>query len=252
MLGTSLDLATLAIVFLGALIAGFTTGFAGFGAGLVASGLWFHALPATMVPPLVALASVAGQLVGLVTVRKSFNWVHVLPYLIGGAIGVPLGVAALTAVSPLVLKTAAGGFLIVYSLYQLIGRRPPEIGDRGGKAADGVVGLGGGFLGGFAGLSGPLPLIWLQLRGGTTDSQRAIYQPFNLIVLALASIGMAIGGQLTAAALWISVLCLPATIVGAWLGIQLYGSVSARTFQRLVLGLLLASGCILIAQALGA
>ncbi len=252
MLGTSLDLATLAIVFLGALIAGFTTGFAGFGTGLVASGLWFHALPATMVPPLVALASVAGQLVGLVTVRKSFNWVHVLPYLIGGAIGVPLGVAALTAVSPFLLKISAGAFLIVYSLYQLIGRRPRAIGDWGGKAADGVVGLGGGFLGGFAGLSGPLPLIWLQLRGGTTDSQRAIYQPFNLIVLALASIGMAIGGQLTVAALWISVLCLPATFVGAWLGIRLYGSVSAQTFQRLVLGLLLTSGCILIAQALGA
>ena len=33
------------IVLLGALLAGFTTGFAGFGTGLVASGLWFHALP---------------------------------------------------------------------------------------------------------------------------------------------------------------------------------------------------------------
>ena len=74
MLGTSLDVQTLAIVVIGALVAGFTTGFAGFGTGLVASGLWFHALPAAMVPPLVALASVAAQLVGLVTVRKSFAY----------------------------------------------------------------------------------------------------------------------------------------------------------------------------------
>ena len=38
-----------------------------------------------------------------------------------------------------------------------------------------------GFTTGFAGfgLSGPLPLIWLQLRGETSDRQRAIYQPFN-------------------------------------------------------------------------
>ena len=114
MLGTSLDLATLFIVFGGALVAGFTTGFAGFGTGLVASGLWFHALPAPMVPPLVALASVAGQVVGVVMVRKSVDWTRAMPYLLGGAIGIPLGVVALTAVSPFWLKTSAGAFLIVY------------------------------------------------------------------------------------------------------------------------------------------
>ncbi len=251
MLGTSLDLATLAIVFVGALIAGFTTGFAGFGTGVVASGLWFHALPATMVPPLVALASVAGQTVGLVTVRKSFDWRRALPFLLGGALGIPLGVAALAAVSPFWLKTSAGAFLTAYSLYQLLVRRRRGIGDWGGKLADGMVGVGGGFLGGFAGLSGPLPLIWLQLRGGPNDGQRAIYQPFNLIVLALASVGMAAGGQLTLPVLWIALVCLPATVGGAWLGVRFYGGVSPQTFQRLVLCLLLASGCILIAQALG-
>jgi len=251
MLGTSLDLATLAIVFAGALIAGFTTGFAGFGTGLVASGLWFLALPAAMVPPLVALASVAGQLVGFARVRKSFDWSRTLPYLVGGAIGIPLGVAALAAVSPFWLKTSAGAFLVVYSLYQLMVRRRREIGAWGGKVADGIVGIGGGFLGGFAGLSGPLPLIWLQLRGGASEAQRATYQPFNLIVLALACVGMAIGGQLTVPVLWIALICLPATLAGAWLGARLYGGVSAQTFQRLVLCLLLGSGCILIAQALG-
>jgi uncharacterized membrane protein YfcA len=249
MLGTSLDLATLFIVFGGALVAGFTTGFAGFGTGLVASGLWFHALPPTMVPPLVALASVAGQVVGIVMVRKSVDWTRAMPYLLGGAIGIPLGVAALTAVSPFWLKTSAGGFLIVYSLYQLFGGRRREIGAWGGKVADGVVGAGGGFLGGFAGLSAPLPVIWLQLRGGGSEGQRAVYQPFNLVVLTLASLGMAVGGQLTVPVLWIALLCLPVTLGGAWIGARLYGVVSARTFQRLVLSLLLASGCILIGQA---
>src|SRR5215468_6070070 len=72
MLGTSLDLPTLTIVVTGAVVAGFITGLAGFGTALVASGLWLHALPATMVPPLVALSSVAAQIVGLITVRKAF------------------------------------------------------------------------------------------------------------------------------------------------------------------------------------
>ena len=252
MLGTSLDLATLVIVFVGAVVAGFTTGFAGFGTGLVASGLWFHALPAAMVPPLVALASVAGQVVGFVTVRNAFDWKRLTPFLLGGVVGIPLGVVALADVSPFWLKTSAGAFLVLYSTYLLLVRRRREIGAWGGKVADGVVGVGGGFLGGFAGLSAPLPVLWLQLRGGPTDGQRAIYQPFNLIVLALASAGMAIDGQITADVMWIALFCLPATLAAAWIGGRLYGAVSPRTFQRLVLVLLLASGAILIAQAFGA
>jgi len=72
MLGTSLDLPAITIVVVGAVIGGFVTGLAGFGTALVALGLWLHALPATMVPPLVALSSVAAHIVGLITVRKAF------------------------------------------------------------------------------------------------------------------------------------------------------------------------------------
>ena len=252
MLGTSLDVQTLAIVVIGALVAGFTTGFAGFGTGLVASGLWFHALPAAMVPPLVALASVAAQLVGLVTVRKAFDWPRAMPYLVGGVIGVPLGVAALSAASPFLLRTCVGAFLLAYAAYQLLQRRGHEIGSWGGRPADGLVGIGGGFLGGFAGLSGPLPLVWLQLRGGDSDRQRATYQPFNVIVLGLASLGMWVSGQMTPRVLWIALVCLPATLIGAWIGARVYLGLSPQTFQRVVLCLLLASGAILIVQAIAA
>ncbi|MGD9670412.1 MAG: sulfite exporter TauE/SafE family protein [Hyphomicrobiaceae bacterium] len=249
MLETTSNTAALAMVILGALVAGFTTGFAGFGTGLVASGLWFHALPAPMVPPLVALASVTAQVVGLIAVRKAFNWPRAMPFLLGGLIGVPIGIAALAAASPFILRTSMGAFLVTYAFYQLARRNRREIGSWGGKSADSLIGVGGGFLGGFAGLSGPLPLIWLQLRGGESADQRAIYQPFNLIVLTLASIGMGISGQITANLLGIAMFCLPMTLVGAWMGARTYALVSPRTFQRVVLCLLLVSGCILIAQA---
>lgn len=244
------DAPTLLIVLSGAFVAGFTTGFAGFGTGLVASGLWFHALPAAMVPPLVALASVAAQLVGLIAVRKAFDWRRTAPFLLGGAIGVPVGVAALSTASPDVLRTSVGIFLFGYALLQLGGTGRVEIGNRGGRKADCAVGLGGGFLGGFAGLSGPLPLVWLQLRGGPRDRQRAAYQPFNLIVLALASLGMAASGQMGPDVLLIAGLCLPATLAGAWIGARVYIGVSEETFRKAVLTLLLGSGAVLIAQTI--
>ena len=250
MLPLPLDSTSLAIVILGAFVAGFTTGFAGFGTGLVASGLWYHALPAAMVPPLVALASVAAQVVGLVAVRKAFAWQRARPYLIGGAIGVPLGVLALTVAAPNVIRTSIGAFLIGYAAYQLAHRRRPPIGDWGGKPADTLIGVGGGFLGGFAGLSGPLPLIWLQLRGGDSERQRATYQPFNIVVLSLAALAMVLAGQITVPVLWMTLLCLPATLLGAWIGARAYVGISEHSFQRIVLALLLVSGAILLGQAL--
>lgn len=245
------DTPTILTILLGALLAGFTTGFAGFGTGLVSSGLWFHALPAAMVPPLVALASVAGQLVGAVMGRKDFTLRRAGPLLAGGVIGVPFGVAALSIVSPAVLRISVGLFLIAYSLFQFSGWRSLRVGDWGGRTADGIAGLGGGFLGGFAGLSAPLPVMWLQLRGGPAGEQRAAYQPFNLVILALASLGMAAAGQMDSQLLPVAALCLPVTLAGAWLGAKAYSRVSEDIFRRTVLALLFASGLILIAQAIG-
>jgi uncharacterized protein len=239
----------LALVLLGALIAGFTTGFAGFGTGLVASGLWFHALPAPMVPPLVALASVAAQSVGLVTVRKAFDWRRAAPFLVGGVVGVPLGVGALKLASPELLRLSVGCFLVAYAVFHLAGVARRRIGTWGGRGADGAIGVGGGFLGGFAGLSGPLPLVWLQLRGGSSAEQRATYQPFNMVVLGLASVGMGLSGQIDGAVLRIAALCLPATVLGAWIGARLYTGVGEATFRRVVLVLLLCSGAILVGQS---
>lgn len=244
------DPAALAFVLGGALVAGFTTGFAGFGTGLVASGLWFHALPAPMVPPLVALASVAAQLVGLVAVRRSFEWARAAPFLAGGVVGVPFGVLALTVASPTVLKLSVGLFLAFYAAAQLAGLAQSRIGDWGGKRADGAVGVAGGFLGGFTGLSGALPLVWLQMRGGPSAGQRATYQPFNLIVLALASLAMFASGAADGRVALIAALCLPATLGGAWIGVRLYKAVDETLFRHVVLVLLLTSGLLLIGQHL--
>ncbi|MHA1529741.1 MAG: sulfite exporter TauE/SafE family protein [Alphaproteobacteria bacterium] len=244
------DSASLAFVLLGALAAGFTTGFAGFGTGLVASGLWFHALPAPLVPPLVALAAVVAQLVGLATVRHAFEWNRAAPFLLGGVLGVPVGVAVLSLSSPDTLRLSVGLFLAGYAGFQLFGLARRGIGDWGGRSADSMIGVAGGFLGGFAGLSGALPLVWLQMRGGPSARQRATYQPFNLIVLGLASLGMALSGALDARVLTISALCLPVTVAGAWLGARVYTGVSETAFRRIVLVLLLVSGAILVTQGI--
>jgi len=250
MLAALPDSFTLSFLLFGALAAGFVTGFAGFGTGLVASGFWFHVLPPVVVPPLVVMASVTGQLVGLLGLRPRFDWRRAAPYLIGGALGVPPGVLALTLTSPETLRFSAGVFLICYALSQLCGLTRLSIGAWGGRPSDAAIGLGGGVLGGFAGLSGPLPLIWLQLRGGPSIDQRAVYQPFNLIVLALAGVAMASAGRVDGPVLQSLLLAVPGTALGAWIGARLYRRASETTFRRVVLALLLVSGILLVLEGL--
>ncbi len=243
------DAWVLAFLLLGALAAGFISGFAGFGTALVASGFWFHALPPETVPPLVVLAGLFGQLVGFLAVRHSFDWGHALPFLLPGAAGVPLGIAALSVASPAALRLTVGLFLVAYAAFHLLGHTRRSIGGWGGRPADGAVGFVSGVLGGFAGLSGALPLVWLQMRGGPSAGQRAVYQPFNLVVLGLAAAGMAVSGALDARVLTLAGLCLPVTLGAAWLGTRAYAFVGETGFRRAVLVLLLVSGTALIAQA---
>ena len=243
------DFPHLLMMLAGALVAGFTTGFAGFGTGLVASGLWFHALPAALVPPLVVLASVAAQLMSLFFMRRAFNWRRVSPFLAGGVFGVPLGVTALSLASPGLVRTSVGIFLIAYGVYQLMG-----LGKRTRltqhRTVDAAVGTVGGFLGGFAGLSGPVPLIWLQLQGGPVEMQRAVYQPFNLLILTLSGATMLLAGRINAQVLSIALLCLPLTLLGAGIGVRVYRAFSETVFKKAVLILLLVSGGIIVVQAI--
>ena len=50
---------------------------------------------------------------------------------------------------------------------------------------DMLTGFAGGVLGSTAGLSGALPTIWSSLHGWNKYEQRALLQPFNVIILGI-------------------------------------------------------------------
>jgi len=226
---------------LGALLAGFVTGLAGFGTGLVALGFWLHVIDPHLAAPLVVICSVVAQTQSFVTVRRSLHLPRLWPFILGGLLGVPLGVLILAHLEAAALRAALGVFLVFYAGYMLLARNPP-VTQWGGRAADGVVGFGGGILGGTAGLSGPLPTIWCGLRGWTKDEQRAVFQPFNLAVLLWALAAYALDGVLTREVGVLTLVCLPGTLLGAWLGVRSYGRIDDRQFRAIVLWLLLGSG----------
>jgi uncharacterized membrane protein YfcA len=105
-------------------------------------------------------------------------------------------------------------------------------------------------MGGMASLSGPAPTIWIQLRGWNKDEQRGVNQPFNMAVLATALVSALVAGFLDRTFFVWAALCVPTTLVGAHLGLILYGRVNDAQFRKIVLVMLSLSGVTLIVSAL--
>jgi uncharacterized membrane protein YfcA len=237
--------AAMIIVTAGALAAGFVSGLAGFGTGLVALGIWLHAIPPAPAATLVVICSVVAQAQTIPVVRHAIDLRQSWPMLVTGVLGVPLGVALLHHVNPAAFRCGVGVLLLVFSSIMLAG------GGRitsqwGGRGADAGVGLAGGVLGGLAGLSGVLPTLWASLRGWSKDKRRGVFQSYNLTVLTAALAVHAADGLITRQVGWLLLWALPGTMSGAWAGAHAYRRLSDRRFHQLVLALLGLSGVTLV------
>jgi hypothetical protein len=242
-------LGDIAIVVAGALVAGFVNGLSGTGYALLALGFWLQAMSPITAAPLVALCSVGGHVQSLPAIWHGVRWPRLWPFLGAGLLGVPIGTMLLEHMRVQPLKLGVGLLLIGYSSWMGLVRRPPIV-TGGGRVADSAVGFAGGVMGGMASVSGPALTIWVQLRGWNKGEQRGVNQPFNMAVLAMALVSSAIAGFLDRTFLIWAVITLPTTLIGARLGLSLYGRINDVQFRRIVLVLLGLSGATLIASSL--
>jgi uncharacterized membrane protein YfcA len=237
--------ATIIIVAAGALLGGFVSGLAGFGTGLVALGIWLHAVSPAQAASLVIICSVVAQMQTIPAIWHAIDFRRIWPMLAAGVLGVPLGVKLLDYINPGSFRLGIGLLLIIFSATMLIGRTGLKI-HWGGRTADAAIGLGGGILGGLAGLSGPLPTMWATLRGWSKDQRRGVFQAYNLTVLTVALLTHVAEGRITRDVGWLLLAALPGTLSGAWLGAHAYRRLSDHHFHQVVLGLLGVSGITLI------
>jgi uncharacterized protein len=233
--------ATYALLFLGALAGGFVSGLAGFGTALMALGIWLYVLPPSMAVPLVLVCSVIAQTSTLPSIWKTLDFRLIGPFLVGGLAGVPLGTLLIAHADPDVFKLTIGVFLLMFPVALYFQRAPMAI-RFGGKWADGAIGFAGGILGGLAGLSGPLPILWASIRGWGKEERRGIFQIFNWTVLAAALCIQIASGLVKPELIWLVLCAFPGTLAGAWLGTRIYHALSDRNFADVVLALLFLSG----------
>jgi uncharacterized membrane protein YfcA len=239
-----MDGVVLGLFLLAAFVGGFASGLAGFAMGFVVSGIWLQILTPVETTALIVGYGLLTQGYGVWKLRQALKWQQIAPFIIGGAVGVPIGTSLLTYLEPSYLRSGVGVLLVLYGIYGLA--QPALKPVKATAHADAGVGFANGVLAGLTGLPGFIITIWCQLRGWSKDFQRAVFQPVMLAAIVMNVISLASVGALTARILQLYVLGLPAMVAGLWVGFRLYGKLNDAAFRKVILVLLLIAGMGLI------
>lgn len=230
-----------AAVFSGA----FVSGLAGFAFSAVAGAILLHMLQPLEAVPLMMACSVGVQATNLWALRHSIRWKDSVVLIVGGLLGAPLALWLLHNADARLFQQMFGTTIAIYSAYMLF---KPALGcprpmSRNRMA---IVGFGGGLIGGLTAMPGALPTIWCEMHGLPKNDQRGLVQPF-IAAMQIASLSMMLARQELSSKVIVDLaMSLPALLAGTALGVLAFRRVHDALFRKIILGILLVSGLLLV------
>lgn len=220
----------------------------GFGEALVAVPLLAFVMPLQVATPLAVLLSIT---IALIVVIQDWKRIHVRSavwLIASSAVGIPLGVWILSSSHQRTVKCGLGALILLFSLYSLLGRRPPQLHtDR--RAWLLGCGLIAGVLGGAYGMNGPPLVIYGSMRGWSAQHFRATLQAYFLPASLLGMLGYWLSGMWVPAVTHDFLFSLPVVIPAVFLGRAINHRFSDAGFLRYVYGGLAATGLLLLVRA---
>jgi len=193
------------------------------------------------------VCSTAIQLYAVCRIRHAIRWSALWPMVAAGVLMVPVGVWLLLHVDAASYGVGLGVFLSAYGLFAVFRRK--ELVVAGGPWRDAGAGALSGLAGGLAGLSGSFVTIWCSMRGWGKDAQRAVYQPFILVmqIWTLACLRCLAVGHTPP---FEDVRFVPFALLAGIAGFAMYERLTQAQFRAVVSALLMLSGLGLVARAL--
>lgn len=239
----------LPLIALGGLIGGFVNGLAGFGTALFALGIWLSVLPPEQAVALSVVVSATVGLQGLWLVRREISAQRrrLARFLLPALVGLPAGFYALGLIRPDGLKLLISVILLTYGLFFLLRGTLPQM-TRPTPVLDRVVGLISGVLGGLAGMSGALLVIWCALRPWPKAETRAVLQPFNVATLLVMACVFATRGTYTMELLPKLATALLCSLAAAQAGIFAFRRLGDQQFRWIIVAMMTLSGAVLLVR----
>lgn len=217
------------------LAAAFVRGYSGFGFALIGvAGISLVVAPSVAVP-VVLILEVAASLLLLPPVWREIRWRPVLLLLAGAVVLTPVGALFLVRAPADVARIALA---VVIAAAALLLLRAPRAQRSPGPAGSVAVGGIAGLLNGAFGTSGP-PIV-LFFVGSETEAavSRASMMACFLVLDAVAVASFAVGGLIDRASLVTVLWCVPALVLGSWLGHRAFHGSDPTRFRTRVLWLL--------------
>lgn len=239
------------ILAFGAAVAGLVQGISGFAFAMVAMAIWVWGVDPKLAAVMAVFGGLTGQIISVIRVRRGFHLELLWPFVLGSAIGIPIGTWLLPLLDPNRFKLVLGALLVLCCSAMLATSRLPKI-HHGGRAADAAVGLLGGVMAPISGFSGLAPALWCTLRGYTKDAHRAVLQNFNLIVLAATFVSLIVTRRVHTGLVPQMAVVAGSLIVPSIWGSKIYIGLSPAAFRNTVLWLLVFAGAAMLAAALRA
>lgn len=210
--------------------------------------LWAWTLEPRLAAALAVFGALTGQVIAAVSVRRGFDLHRLLPFVLGGLCGLPVGIYILPRLDVALFKGLLGLLLVVMCPLMFFAARLPRI-THGGRVADAAAGAAGGMMGALGGFTGVIPTLWCTVRGFEKDVQRAVIQNFNLAMLAVTFTTYLATGIATRDMVPLFAVVAPAMLVPSLLGARLYHGIGEAAFRKVVLALLTASGVAMLVAA---
>lgn len=233
----------------GAAIAGLVQGISGFAFAMAAMSIWVWGVDPVLAAVMAVFGGWTGQVISAIRVRRGWHVDLLWPFVLGSAIGIPIGTQLLPLLDPNRFKLVLGSMLVVCCSAMLATSRLPRI-EKGGRLADAFVGLLGGVMAPLSGFSGLAPALWCTLRGYTKDEHRAVLQNFNLVVLSATFASAVWTGRVHAGLLPQMGVVAGALIIPSIYGSKIYIGMSPKAFRDGVLWLLVFAGVVMLAASL--
>ena len=237
------------ILAIGAAVAGLVQGISGFAFAMVAMAIWVWGVDPKLAAVMAVFGGLTGQIISVLRVRRGWHLSLLWPFLIGSAIGIPIGTRLLPMLDPNRFKLVLGSLLVVCCSAMLLTSKLPKI-EKGGRVADAFVGLLGGVMAPLSGFSGLAPALWCTLRGYTKDAHRAVLQNFNLVVLAATFASLVVSRRVHSGMWPQMVVVAGSLVVPSIYGSKIYIGMSATAFRNAVLWMLIFAGGAMLAAAL--
>lgn len=232
----------------GAAVAGLVQGISGFAFAMVAMSIWVWGVDPQLAAVMAVFGGVTGQIISAIRVRRGWHLSILWPFVLGSAIGIPIGTRLLPMLDPGGFKLVLGSLLVVCCSAMLATARLPHI-ERGGRLADAGIGILGGIMAPLSGFSGLAPALWCSLRGYTKDAHRAVLQNFNLIVLSATMASLVWSGRVRADMVPHMAIVAGSLVVPSIWGSRIYIGMSPVAFRQTVLWLLVFAGLAMLAAS---